>query len=108
MNQEIDEQKEFMKKVAEEFKEDTSNMGVPFIIIGDKVFKGYSKAYDEEIKKAIIDAYNDEDYKDRVKPIVTKMRNKIITNVSIAGGFSLGLIGLIVLNLYLRRNKKEA
>lgn len=97
-----------MKKVAEEYKEDPKQLGVPFIIIGDKVFKGYSKAYDEDIKKAIVDAYNDEDYVDRVKPIVTKMRNGIITNVAVAGSCSVALIGLIVLNLYLRRTKKES
>lgn len=97
-----------MVKVAEEFKEDTSQLGVPFIIVGDKVFRGYSKAYDEEIKKAIKDAYEDDNYVDRVKPIVTKMRNSILTNVGIAGGCSVCLIGLIVLNLYLRKNKKEA
>ncbi len=32
--------------------------GVPYIIIGDKVFDGYSGSYDESIKKAIIDLYN--------------------------------------------------
>ena len=97
-----------MYKVAEELGEDTSELGVPFIIIGDKIFRGYTTAYDDEIKKAIEDAYNDENYVDKIKPIIDKQRNGIITNVAIAGGFSVGLIGLIVLNLFLRRTKKES
>ena len=36
--------------------------GVPYIIIGEKVFAGYSSAYDEDIKKAIMAQYNDPSY----------------------------------------------
>ncbi len=36
--------------------------GVPYIIIGEKVFGGYSSAYDEDIKKAIMAQYNDPSY----------------------------------------------
>lgn len=36
--------------------------GVPYIIIGDKVFGGYSSEYDEEIKNAIMNQYNDPSY----------------------------------------------
>ena len=32
--------------------------GVPYVIIGDKVFGGYSKEYDEKIKEAIKEVYN--------------------------------------------------
>lgn len=31
---------------------------VPYIIIGDKVFHGYSNTYDEDIKNAIVNLYN--------------------------------------------------
>ncbi len=31
--------------------------GVPFIIIGDKYFPGYANVYDDQIKKAIMDQY---------------------------------------------------
>ena len=34
--------------------------GVPYYIIGDKVFNGYASDYDEDIKKAIVDLYNTE------------------------------------------------
>ncbi len=36
----------------------SSNFGVPFIIIGNKVFPGYNESFDEEIKKTIVNLYN--------------------------------------------------
>ena len=36
--------------------------GVPYIIIGEKVFAGYASAYDEDIKKAIKAQYDDPSY----------------------------------------------
>ena len=36
--------------------------GVPYIIIGEKVFGGYSSSYDEDIKKAIMAQYEDPSY----------------------------------------------
>ena len=32
--------------------------GVPFVIIGDQVFEGYTESYNDAIKKAITDLYN--------------------------------------------------
>lgn len=36
--------------------------GVPYIIIGEKVFPGYAESYNEDIKKAIMAQYNDSSY----------------------------------------------
>ena len=36
--------------------------GVPYIVIGEKVFAGYASSYDEEIKKAIKAQYDDPSY----------------------------------------------
>ena len=36
--------------------------GVPYIIIGEKVFGGYSEDYNEDIKNAIMAQYNDSSY----------------------------------------------
>lgn len=47
-----------------EYLEEISNFlnepagGVPYVIIGDKVFAGYTESYDEEIKEAITKLYN--------------------------------------------------
>ena len=35
-----------------------SNFGVPFIIIGNKVFPGYNESFDDEIKETIVNLYN--------------------------------------------------
>lgn len=51
--------KKLMTQVAE-FFDKTAN-GVPFIVIGDKVFEGYASDYDEDIKKAIKDLYDSKD-----------------------------------------------
>ena len=45
-----------MEEVAEFLDEDAE--GVPFIVIGDKVFAGYTSSYDEDIKTAIKNLYN--------------------------------------------------
>jgi thiol-disulfide isomerase/thioredoxin len=36
--------------------------GVPYVIIGEKVFPGYASSYDEDIKSAIMAQYNDPSY----------------------------------------------
>lgn len=36
--------------------------GVPYIIIGDKVFDGYAETYDEQIKSKIMEQYKDNSY----------------------------------------------
>lgn len=46
--------------------------GVPYIIIGDKVFGGYAESYDEDIKKAIKNLYDSKDRYD----VFAKMTDK--------------------------------
>ncbi len=53
---------ELMQQVGESLGEEIG--GVPFIIIGDKTFPGYAETYDEQIKDAIKELY-DEEEKDR-------------------------------------------
>ncbi|MBQ6476836.1 MAG: hypothetical protein IJI43_00115 [Bacilli bacterium] len=55
----------FMDEVAKAL--DTEANGVPFIIIGEKYFNGYSSEMAEDIKTAIKEAYDNKDYKDVVK-----------------------------------------
>ena len=51
---------ELMQKVSDYFKDDAS--GVPYIIIGDKTFNGYSDSMNKEIEEAI-DKLNDSEEK---------------------------------------------
>ncbi|MCM1371031.1 MAG: thioredoxin family protein [Clostridium sp.] len=48
-----------MEEVADYLGEEAG--GVPYIIIGDKVFPGYVSTWDQEIKTAIVDLYNNKD-----------------------------------------------
>ena len=47
----------------------TEAEGVPFIVIGEKYFSGYSSTLDEDIASAIETAYEDDEYTDLVKTV---------------------------------------
>lgn len=51
---------ELMQKVSDYFKDDAN--GVPYIVIGEKTFNGYSKSMNKEIEEAI-DKLNDSEEK---------------------------------------------
>lgn len=51
--------------------------GVPYIIIGEKVFGGYASDYDEDIKKAIMNQYNDPSY-----DVMEKLEERLNGNTS--------------------------
>lgn len=61
---------DLMEKVAKELG--TTAEGVPFIVIGDKYFSGFSQDSADEIKAAIKTAYNDKNYTD----VMDKMKNE--------------------------------
>ena len=48
-----------MRQVAQTFGDSAD--GVPYLVIGDKTFIGYSNTYDDSIKKAIKELYNSKD-----------------------------------------------
>lgn len=85
------ENSNLMAKTAKVLNKEVS--GVPFIVIGEESFIGYSNSYDDSIKEAIKNAYESENYKDIVAPMIksdTKESNSaaitiIILVVSIAG-----------------------
>lgn len=56
-----------MSKVAN-LKGDSAN-GVPYYIIGDETFGGYSEEYNDRIVKAIMNVYNNSDTKDVFKDL---------------------------------------
>lgn len=59
-----------MQEVAAHFDEEVN--GVPYIIIGDKTFQGFSAEYEEDIKKVIKDSYENKDdsYQDVVASVL--------------------------------------
>lgn len=46
--------------------------GVPYIVIGEKTFSGYTSGYDDDIKKAIDNYYEEENRKDVVAQMLSK------------------------------------
>ena len=61
--------------------------GVPYIIIGEKVFAGYSETYDEDIKKAIMAQYDDPSY-----DVMEKLDERLNGNTSSGGTSSFAVI----------------
>ena len=61
--------------------------GVPFIVIGDKSFAGYSEAYDDEIKSAIKDLYKTKKSKryDVIKEYNEGSNNEVDNDSSFVG-----------------------
>ncbi len=62
--------------------------GVPYIIIGDQVFGGYSETYDESIKTAIMDEYNSdsrydviEEYNESLKHHMSDVTKAVLWNL---------------------------
>ncbi len=48
--------------------------GVPYVVIGEKVFAGYTESYDEEIKETIVSLYNTP--KEERYDVIEKYKNK--------------------------------
>lgn len=87
-----------MQDVATKMGTDKKKLGVPYIVIGDKVFIGYAKNWDDDIEKAIVNKYNDETYEDMVKPLIVEMYQE--TYLLYAS--SALLIILLIVNVTLR------
>lgn len=56
-----------LEKVAEKFEEEVG--GVPYIVIGEKTFSGYSSSMNEEIENLIKEEYEKEDRYDVMKEL---------------------------------------
>lgn len=88
---------ELMSEVASYFGESAS--GVPFIVIGDKVFSGYTESYNDSIISAIKETYRNKNKYDvfkemkktKVKEKITDIVTKVLPVISIVGVLGLGL-----------------
>ena len=82
--------------------------GVPYIIIGDKVFGGYAESYDDGIKSAITDLYNSKDrydvfeaYNDSIKYHMSDLTKSVLWNLAIVA------VATVVIVLCVRSAKNE-
>lgn len=103
LNSIVDEYGKYFKLVSYEVRSNTENSelmqkaaqilgdqanGVPYIIIGDKSFLGYSSKYNESIQTAIKDLYESDDRYDILEEIEKKDKeeekaNKPTTNIPV-------------------------
>lgn len=81
---------DLMQTVAEKLNEEVT--GVPFIIIGKKVFKGYSAEYDEDILEAIKELYESEERYDVISEV-----GDVSTSASVYVVLAVIIVGIISL-----------
>lgn len=103
---------DLMDQVANFMGDDAS--GVPYIIIGDKTFTGYSESMNSEIESAIKDLYDSEDRYDVFKEIAkssteTNSKTNTSTNVVpiIIWDIVITIISIIIIIYNNNKNKKE-
>ena len=92
---------ELMNKMA--IVTNQSAGGVPYILIGDKVFPGYASSYDDQIKAAIMAQYEDDSY-----DVMKELDKKLNGSSSDVGSFAVifwnaffvvaGTVAIIVVN----------
>jgi glutaredoxin len=98
-----------MQTVADYFGDTVK--GVPYIIIGDKTFNGYTTEYDDDIKAAIKTAYENEDgsYQDIVGPILegTEVTKTTSDNTNITIIIIIVIIAGIGFLVYMARDDEK-
>ncbi len=90
------ENSSLMEKVASKLGEEAS--GVPFIIIGEKTFPGYSSSMNEEIQNTIKEEYEKEEKYDVMKElgVDTSVSNKKVDNKASSGISTSDIIVIVV------------
>ena len=83
---------ELLAKTTKYFKVNLT--GVPFIVIGEQTFEGYSEKFDEQIKEAIKNAYENES-RDVVASLTEDKTDKSATTIIILLAVVFGIIFLV-------------
>ena len=79
----------------------TTAEGVPFIVIGDQVFPGYSSQYDDSIKKAIMNQYDSKNSYDVLNEMSKESSATKETKSPSSSGIILNLIFIIISTIIL-------
>lgn len=96
---------ELMEEVAEFLG--TSVGGVPFIVIGDQYFPGYTSSYDETIKNAIMEQYENKNSYDVMEELA-KSKNKLDSSVVIILWNFVFIAGAVtIILLYINSKNKQ-
>lgn len=98
-----------MTEVASYFGEEVG--GVPYIVIGETTFQGYAENYNEQIKTAIIEEYNNDDYIDAIKAVnggeTSSSEKEDDSNKTTIIIIAVAVIGFIALFYFARDNEVE-
>ena len=102
--------KNAMDTVAKKFGDKVN--GVPYIVIGDEAsWPGYQSAFDNDIKKAIKKAYENENYKDIVAPLINssigEKKDEHSNDTIITVAILVVLVGGIGSLVYFSRKKQK-
>lgn len=102
--------KNAMDTVAKEFGDKVN--GVPYIVIGNEAsWPGYQSAFDDDIKKAIKKAYENENYKDIVAPLINssigEKKDEHSNDTIITVAILVVLVGGIGSLVYFSRKKQK-
>lgn len=90
---------ELMNKVANYFGDDVS--GVPYIVIGEKTFKGYEESMDDSLISTIVSSSNNKDYIDVIEkvqktPVKKSSPKDTVISVAIITVIIGGFVALLV------------
>lgn len=96
---------ELMSEVASYFGESAS--GVPFIVIGDKVFSGYTESYNDSIISAIKETYKNGNKNDVFKEMKKAEIKEKITDIITKVLPIISIIGILALGLYFNKQNKK-
>ena len=95
-----EENEELMEKVGKKLNTDVS--GVPFIVIGEHYFSGFASSMVDEIKEAIVEEYNNENYVDIVREVLdenlssaNEKKNIVIPVIIVSAVALISVIGLV-------------
>ena len=81
--------------------------GVPYIVIGsNNSWPGYQASYDEDIKKAIVNEYNNEDYFDLVKSLAPKESDHSKDTIIVVAILAL-IVGGVGTYIYISRKRTK-
>lgn len=77
--------------------------GVPFIVIGDQVFPGYTESYNDLIKSAIMEEYDKNNKYDVLTEMAKAKRKEKIKEVIDKSAPIVAIAGVLVVAIYVRK-----
>ena len=95
-----------MKKVAKAMGDDTSSLGVPYIVVGDKSFIGFADSYKDQLLNKVNELYGKEDVYDVMEHLdETKKETKENDSKAVTVIIAFVVLAAAVLIYYVSKSK---